>query len=124
MPLLPDVTELLDDPDVGGGQPFQVERTTGIRANGKKAPDVPVLHKAIGNIQPAQPKELERLPEEDRVKAVIAIRSTFQFQLGADNGGKAYTDPDVVIIGGKRHRVLKIDDWSAYGFMCAFATLQ
>lgn len=121
---MPDITELLDDPDVGGGQSFQVERTSGIRANGKKVPSTPTLHNATGNIQPAQPKELERLPEEDRKKNVIAIRSTFNFQMGSDDGGKAYTDPDVVIIGGKRYRVLKIDDWSLYGFQCAFATLQ
>jgi len=120
---MPDVTELLSDPEVGGGQPFQVERTAGVRANGKKVPDAPTIHEAIGNIQPAQPKELERLPEEDRVKAIIAIRSTFVFQSGADSG-KTYTDPDVVIIGGNRYRVLKIDDWSAYGFQCAFATRQ
>jgi hypothetical protein len=121
---MPDVTDLLDDPDVGGGQPFQVERTTGTRANGKKVPGVPVVHKTTGNIQPAQPKELERLPEEDRVKAIVAIRSTFTFQTGSDDGGKAYTDPDVIIISGIRYRVLKIDDWSAYGFHCAFATQQ
>lgn len=121
--VMPDVSELFLDPEVGGGQAFQMERTSGEKSGGQKVDAAPTIFNAVGSIQPAQPKELERLPEEDRIKAVVAVRSTFKFQMGITDG-KAYTNADVILSGGNRYRILKLDDWSAYGWSCAFATLE
>lgn len=119
--IMPDVTELFCDPDVGGGQSFQVERTTKVRVLGGGASSASIFS-AIGSIQPAQPDELQQIPEEDRKNAVMAFRSSFAFQMGSDDDVTNIL-PDVIIYNGQRYRVLKLDNWSAYGWQCAFATL-
>lgn len=122
MPNMPDISELLFDPDVGGGQDFKVERTIQTRAKGRLVSQPPVVTDVFGNVQPAQPDELEQFPEEDRKYSVMAFRSTFLFQLGSDDGITSVS-PDVILYQDKKYRLLKIDDWSAYGWQRAFATL-
>lgn len=122
MPNMPDISELLYDPDVGGGQEFKVERTIQTRDKGRLVSQPTVVTDAIGNVQPAQPDELEQFPEEDQKNSVMAFRSTFQFQLGSDDGITSVS-PDVISYQDKKYRLLKIDDWSVYGWQCAFATL-
>lgn len=123
MPNLPDVTFLLDDPDLGGGVAFTVIRQSRILS---LVSDVSVTTESIqatGNIQPAQPEDLQQLPEEQRHETVIVIRSTFNFRLASEENGVQYL-PDEVEYNGNRWKVTRVDQWAAWGFTTAWATLR
>lgn len=123
MPNLPDVTFLLDDPDLGGGVAFTVIRQSRILS---LVSDVSVTTESIqatGNIQPAQPEDLQQLPEEQRHETVIVIRSTFNFRLASEEDGVQYL-PDEVEYNGNRWKVTRVDQWAAWGFTTAWATLR
>lgn len=118
--LFPDVTEILVDPDIGGGLEFTAVRTTKHRTlRGELETEIEETV-CRGNIQPAQPEDLEQMPQEDRKQTVIVIRSTFHFQLGSDGDGE-YTLPDEVKFDGKRYKINRVDDWSPWGFTTAWA---
>lgn len=120
--LLPDVTEILDDPEIGGGQPFTVVRDTLRRTLSANAEEQRTRQRfaAAGNLQPAQTTDLQLLPDEDRSEETLVIRSTFTFQLGTD-GYAQYTLPDVVLYDRKVWKVFRIDPWQAWGFHTAYA---
>lgn len=123
--LNPDVTELLDDPDLGGGVAFTVYRQTRKRtlAAGQNEKVSSEKLDATGNIQPAGEEALNLLPEEDRSERVIVIRSTFIFQLGNDEA-HSYTPSDLVIYDDAVWKVTRMDHWTQWGFTTAYAVLQ
>ena len=123
--LNPDVTDLLDDPELGGGVAFTVVRQTRRRTLSAYQDEevTPEKFTATGNIQPAQEEALNLLPEEDRSERVIVIRSTFVFQLGHDDGSE-YVQPDFVIYDDAVWKVERMDHWTAWGFTVAYAVLQ
>ena len=117
--LFPDVTEILDDPEVGGGVAFQVIRTTNTRKiNG--VTQSKETFQATGNIQPAG-KQTQASTPEDLLSEEIVIRSTFVFQTGVNNGN-TFLGPDEVIYQGETWRITKVDNWSEWGFTTAYAT--
>ena len=122
---MPDVTEVIDDPDLGGGQPFQVVRQ--VRRRTLQAGASESIHNEhinlTGNIQPAQTDDLQLLPEEDRKTRTIVIRALFAFQLGSD-AQTSYTPADIVIFHDEVYKVIRIDDWSNWGFQTAYASFQ
>ena len=123
--LLPDITHVIDDPEVGGGVRFTVVRQSRKRTLVAGASEKTVNEKLIatGNIQPAQTSDLQLFPEEQRNTKIIVIRSTFTFQLGDDNGS-GYNPTDYVIYQGEVYKVTRIDMWQSWGFQTAYATLQ
>ena len=123
--LMPDVTEIIDDPEIGGGQPFDVVRQIRHRtlAAGKNEQVINKWLHATGNIQPAGEDALQLMPEEDRSSKTIVIRAKFAFQLGNDNAS-SYTPADIVIYIGEVYKVTRLEDWSSWGFQTAYATLQ
>lgn len=123
MPNLPDVTFLLDDPDLGGGVAFTVIRQSRILSLVSDASVTTESIQATGNIQPAQPEDLQQLPEEQRHETVIVIRSTFNFRLASEENGVQYL-PDEVEYNGNRWKVTRVDQWAAWGFTTAWATLR
>lgn len=123
--LNPDVTELLDDPELGGGVAFTVIRETRRRtlaAGGSEQVSRNRLA-ATGNIQPAQMEELQLLAAEEQSERVIVIRSTFSFQIGTDSAA-AYMPADLVIYDGAVWKVTRLDHWEPWGFSVAYASLQ
>lgn len=116
--LRPDVSMLLNDPELGGGQAFEIHRRERNRVNDT---DVVTKIPASGNIQPASPEDLNQLPEADRTKAILVFRSKTPMQLGSDDG-ETYTAKDELHYAGKVYNVLQVDNWGAWGMYFAYAT--
>ena len=123
--LNPDVTELLDDPDLGGGESFTVVRETRRRSLAANQSEQVIRRRfaVTGNVQPAQTEDLQLLPEENRSERVIVIRSKFTFELGTD-GKSSYAPADLIIYDGKVWKATRVDHWSAWGFTTTYAVLQ
>lgn len=121
--LNPEVIELLDDPDLGGGVVFTVKRTTRKRSLISTDTLTTDYLRGTGNIQPAQPDDIQLLPDENKHKKVIVIYSTFNFQLGEDGDAK-HTEADVVLFDGHAWDVLQVNNWSKWGFHVAYATVR
>ena len=117
--LLPDITEILYDPEVGGGQPFQVVRNSSVRHRGGYT-KTPVTYDAVGNIQP-QEMGNQSSTLEDLLTESIVIYSTFFFQTGSNNGD-SIVEADIVLYNNLRWRVTRVDDWSKWGYSRAYAT--
>jgi len=117
--LMPDVTDILDDPEVGGGVTFTVTRNKSVRNRGgyKKTPE---KYTATGNIQP-QDMNNQSSTAEDLLNESIVIYSTFLFQAGS-NTGASIVEADVVSYNGLSWRVTRVDNWHDWGFSRAYAT--
>lgn len=127
--LQPDITSLLSDPELGA-QRFTIIRTTGSWVKGRFIEDTEEI-KAIGNIQPATPTDLDQLPEGDRKKGVIVIRTTTAI-FDVDDCTEQSADPsetlkkehaaDEIIWRGNTYKVLSASLWGDFGWYEAFAT--
>lgn len=117
--LMPDVTAILYDPEVGGGQSFKVIRNTSVRNRGgyTKTPTETI---AVGNIQP-QEMSNQSSTVEDLLKEEIVIYSTFCFQTGS-NSGTTIVEADLVFWNDLYWRVTRVEDWSKWGYTRAYAT--
>ena len=65
---------------------------------------------------------VQLLPEEDRHETVIVIYTDFALSLGT-NEGVTYTGPDRIHYGGQVWRVVRVRDWSAFGYYQGYAVL-
>ena len=118
--LMPDVTGILIDPEIGGGQPFQVVRYTSTRTLGAvtKAAHTYDLY---GNIQP-QELASQTSTSEDILSESIVIYAAFAFEVGENSGGQTSVGADEVLYDSKRYRVTRVNNWSKWGFSIAYAT--
>ena len=114
-----DLSPALLDPELGFTS-FSVLRTTYRRQNGTSVPAVQTLS-ASGCIHPGTPEMLQLLPEEERREEFIAVYTDFTLSLGENGGGAAYTVPDRILWNGGTWRVVKIQDWSVFGYCRALA---
>ena len=118
--LMPDVTEILDDPEIGGGQPFTVIRNTVTRTLGSIV-KTPETFNLSGNIQP-QSMSSQTSTSEDTLNEGIVIYAKFAFQAGTNDGGYTFIGADEILYDGKRYRVTNVNNWSKWGFSIANAT--
>ena len=118
--LLPDVTAIINDPDVGGGVPFQVIRSTIARRGPSDYENVEEVFNETGNIQP-QDKSNQASTPEDKLEESIVIYTTFTLQDGSNNGVQS-VEADVIFYNGIHWRITKVDDWSAWGYTRGYAT--
>jgi len=116
--LNPDVTEILTDPEIGGGVMFQVVRTKNVRTGGAVTQTTETFT-ATGNIQPEN-KNSQSSTVEDQLSESIVIYTTFIFQIGVNDYTEFY-GPDEVIYNGNRYRITSINDWKDWGFTIAHA---
>ena len=114
-----DISPALTDPELGF-TPFTVQRTTCSRQNGASVPSVQMLS-ASGCIHPGTPEMLQHLPEEDRHEEFIVVYTGFALTLGENGGGASYTAPDRILWNGSTWRVVKLRDWSVFGYYQALA---
>ena len=114
-----DIMFALTDPELGFTS-FSVLRTTYRRQNGTSVPAVQTLS-ASGCIHPGPPEMLQLLPAEERQEEFIAVYTDFALSLGANGGGVMYTAPDRILWNGGTWRVVKVQDWSAFGYFRAIA---
>jgi hypothetical protein len=118
--LMPDVTEILDDPEIGGGEPFQVQRVKNNRSRGHITRDVETIE-VTGNIQP-QDRSSQPSTAEDLLNEGIVIYACFEFRTGRNDGSPEYVGADEILYDGNRYRVTRVDNWSKWGFSIAYAT--
>ena len=109
------------DPELGSVS-FTVERLT-YRRSGGTVTSSSQTFSAVGNIHSGTPEMIELLPEEDRHETFIAVYTDFPLSLGI-NSGVIYTGPDRIHYAGQIWRVVRIRDWSAFGYYQAYAVLM
>ena len=115
----PDVREILDDPEVGGGVSFLIKRKKQIRVKGsvnEEVTDIP----ATGNIQPVN-KSIQQTANEDQLDEQIVIRTTAMLQAGTRSAEGVF-GADEVVYQDIRWRVTRVDNWMEWGFVTAYAT--
>lgn len=118
MALMPDVTELLFDPDLGA-QEFEVTRRTGKWSGGRMAVESEETIKAIGIIQPPSAEQLAFFPEGERRKGQIVIYTTTTLHL---TEGTDITDD--VTWNGEKYKLVNVKRWDDYGYVEAYAELR
>lgn len=115
MALCPDVTELLDDPDLGA-QEFSYRRRTIEWQGGRAVVATDETFSAVGNIQPASAEQLDFLPEGEKRKGAILIYTRTMLHLSE---GEDVSDD--VTWQGEAYKVIHVDRWVDYGFYVAYA---
>ena len=117
-----DVSAALTDPELGFTG-FTVLRTTYGRQNGTSVPSVQTLD-AAGCIHPGTPEMIRLLPEEEQHEEYIAVYTGFALCAGENDGGETWTAPDRILWNGGTWRMVKIRNWSVFGYVQAFAVLM
>ena len=107
------------DPELGFTS-FTVQRTTYSRQDGTSVPSVQTLP-ASGCIHPGTPEMIRLLPEEERHEEFIAVYTGFALSPGENDGGAEYTVPDRILWNGRTWQVVRIRDWSGFGYCQALA---
>ena len=120
--LMPDVTEILNDPELGGGVGFIVRRVTNVRVLGSVERQIQEFE-VTGNIQPNE-LSVQASTTEDLKSESIVIRAPFEFMVGKSNGSGSFIGEDEILWDGKVWRVTRVDDWSKWGFSVAYATMD
>lgn len=113
--LEPDVTEIVDDPDLGG-QPFQIRRRTIQWQGGRTSAATEETINATGIIQPPSSETLQTFPEGERRNGMIQIHSRTFMHL---SDGEDVSDE--VTWRGESYKVVRVDPWTDYGFCVAYA---
>ena len=123
MGLLPDITMLLDDPDIGGNQPFTIIRTSVPRKRGRADVENRTIEKipATGSVQPVGENVLEQLPEGDRERADYIIRTKTPLQNGSSSGSVDLL-PDEIEYLDERYKLIKTKEWHQWGMFVAIVT--
>lgn len=116
--LNPDVTEILIDPELGGGEPFKVIRTFNLRIGGNVRQTTQEIN-ATGNIQPEN-KSIQSSTTEDLLSESIVIYTMFIFQTGS-NEFSEFTEPDEILYNGQRYRITSVNNWKEWGFTIGHA---
>ena len=121
----------LADPELGFTG-FTVLRTVYRRVNGTSVPSNETLP-ASGCIHPGAAETLELLPEENRHEDYIVVYTDFPLSLGENplchpersEGsyliGESYSTPDRILWRGETWRVVRVRNWSRFGYIQAMA---
>ena len=116
------ISAALQDPELGY-TPFTVKRTSYRRRNGSSVPTEQLIS-AAGCIHPGTPEMVRLLPEEERAETFIVIYTDFSLSAGANDGGVNYTAPDRIVWNNETWRVVRVKDWSMFGYNEALAVLM
>ncbi len=109
-----DMADVLLDPDFRVDFPI-IRSVESVDARGRtqsSASEIP----AQGVIHPATEEELKILPEAQRVEEIIAVYTATRLTAGDDTHGA-----DRVGWQGGTYKVLKVMDYSQFGFVMALA---
>ena len=118
--LMPDVTAILNDPEVGGGVAFKVRRVTNTRIMGGVTRTVQEFN-VTGNIQPQEMSVRASTTEDPRTESIV-VRAMFDFKVGNSDGGVTFNGEDEILWNGMTWRVTRVDNWIDWGFSVAYAT--
>lgn len=106
---------LMADPDLAAS--FDIVRRTETLLKGR-AVITATEETAVGVVQPATPRELERLPEADRVKSTIVVFTDCPLLVGDDTSDRV---ADGIRWRGELYTVTAVENWQDYGFFKALA---
>ena len=113
-----DITSAIMDPELGCCA-FTVERILYTRdVDGTTSRSQTC--QAMGCVHPGTPEMIQLLPEEDRHETFIAVYTDFALSLGEDHGS-TYSAPDRIHWNGQTWRVVRVRDWSMFGYRFALA---
>ena len=117
-----EITYIFSDPEMGSVS-FAVERITYTRSREGTA-SRSVTEMARGCIHPGTAEALRLLPEEERHETCIEIYTDYPLSTGIpEDAGASFTAPDRIHWNGQTWRVIKVRDWSAFGYVHAYAVL-
>ena len=116
-----DISFALNDPELGYTA-FQVLRDTCALSRGTASRSGETLS-AGGCIHPGTPDMAQLLPEEERHLTFIVIYTPFPLSLGENPGGTEYTASDRILYDGRIWKLVRLRDWSAFGYIQGLATL-
>ena len=115
------VTDAIFDPELGCTA-FTVERITYTRGrSGTTSRSTTV--QAMGCIHHGTPEMIHLLPEEEKNEQFIAVYTDYPLSTGTPEGSgvSSFTAPDRVHWKGETWRVVRVRDWSAFGYYQAYA---
>jgi hypothetical protein len=98
---------------------FTVTRPSGNYVQGRWVEGAAETLEILASVQPATPKELQRLPEGDRTKAVIAIWTTTELRTASSPPG---AQADRVTYAGSTYEVQAVEAWDLGGYWKALAS--
>jgi hypothetical protein len=99
-----DVSELLVDPDFSTN--YIIWRTTGEWVNGRFVEDEPQRINFYGPVQPPTAKDLELMPEADRVKGIMNFLSQQPIYITRENAIS-----DIAEYNGERYKITQVKNW-------------
>ena len=114
-----DISAALLDPELGAVS-FTVERSVWKRNQGENVLLARSTANAVGCIHPGTAETLSQLPEEDRHEEHIVIYTAYPLTLG-QNDGLTFTTPDRIHWQDHIWRVVRVRDWSLFGYIQALA---
>ena len=106
--LRPNLSRIVCDPRLGAQAFSIVRRSTAWEAG--RAAETKETISAVGNIQPASPKQLAQLPEGDRESGTVVIRTTAQV-----------LNTDTIAWQGAEWRVTSVMHWNPHGYYEVYA---
>ena len=116
-----DISSALSDPELGF-VPFTVRRLAYCLSRGTTAV-THTDHAATGCVHPGTPEMAQLLPEEERHRELIAVYTACPLSTGDNPGGAAWTAADRILYGGKVWKLVRLRDWSAFGYCQGLAVL-
>ena len=118
-----DMKSVILDPNLGCAD-FTVERVTYTRSREGTASRVRT-EQARGCVHPGTADTLKLLPEEEQYDTYIEIYTDYPLSAGApDEDGVSFTAPDRIRWSNRTWRVVRVRDWSAFGYCRALAVLM
>ena len=116
-----DISTALLDPELGFTR-FAVRRLTYRLSQGVTSV-THTDHAAEGCIHPGTPEMAQLLPQEERHRDFIAVYTGFPLSMGSNPGGVTWTAADRILYGGKEWKLVRLRDWSQFGYYQGLAVL-
>jgi hypothetical protein len=114
MMALLNVSDVINDPLFV--QSFSCKRQTGSWVKGEWTPGTVSTLTLYGTITPASPKDIDQIPEADRVTGMMAFYSISEIFVTRTTGTS-----DILAWGGEDYKVLWSNPYSDYGYFKALA---
>lgn len=115
-----DIASALFDSELGSVS-FTVERITYIRSR-EGTTSRSVTEQARGCIHPGMAEALKLLPEEEKNEQFIVIYTDYLLSTGTpEDAGVSFVGADRIHWNGQIWRVVKVRDWSYFGYVQALA---
>ena len=104
-----------------GAVSFNVERITYTRSR-EGTTSHSVTESAQGYIHPGTAEMLKLMPEEEKNEQFIVIYTDYALSTGTpEDAGASFVGADRIHWNGQVWRVVKVRDWSAFGYVQALA---